>query len=564
MTGSLQVSLRVGRERKKAVYEGGTGTPELVFTYRVEEGDEDRDGVSLGTASLWLEGGTVRDRSGKSPLLQFEGLEDNPLHRVDGVRPVLADGREARVNGDSLMLTYTEVLDGLSIPRAADFRVTAEGQRREVLSVVVGGRTVRLNLASRVKAGETVAVSYSPGRKGASLQVRDGAGNRAEGFTNRVVSNRTRVEGTPGDGGLSRRAVRQIGELLEEKARRTPVQRKIGSQLLRAGDGMVTVDIRSQVTPELLMRIRDLGGTVVNSVERYGTVRAQLPAAGVETVASLQEVRSIRTPDQPVTQGKRTGAPVVMGKRRAPAASTHSVSRTLGIIAHEVDLARQTQGVDGTGIGIGVISSGVDFLDRRQSRGELPGRVTVLPGQAGMGTGGVTLLEIVHDIAPEAELYFATGNGGEAQLAANIEALCDAGADVIVSGTHYLRESAFQDNLAAQAVTAAVADGCVYVAGSGDFGNLNDGTSAVWEGDYTAGTPLTVGGTQVGIRHDFGGGVEENRVTRDSYYEFTLQWADPLGASTNDYDLFLVDEDGEGHRQLHRYPEWHPGPDRGH
>ena len=138
------------------------------------------------------------------------------------------------------------------------------------------------------------------------------------------------------------------------------------------------------------------------------------------------------------------------------------------------------------------------------------------------------MLEIAHDLAPEAELYFATGNGGEAQLAANIEALCGAGADVIVGGSIYLRESVFQDNLVTQAVNAAVADGCVYVSAAGDFGNLNDGSSAVWEGDFAAGTPMRVNGTQVGVRHDFGGGVEENRITRDSYYEFILQWADPL------------------------------------
>ena len=545
VTGSPQVSVLVGRDRKVATYESGAGTPELVFTYRVEVGDEDGDGVSLGAGSLRLDGGTVQDTSGKSALLHHERLGDDPWHKVDGVRPVLAADREARVKGDSLMLTYTEALDGSSTPAVGDFQLTVQGERREVSEVVVGGRTVRLSLTREVEPGGAVTVSYNPGPEGAGRPIQDGAGNQAEGFTNRAVSNKTRGEGSPGDGVLSRRAVQQIGELLEAKMRRTPAQRKVSSQLLEAGDGTVTVDIRCEVTPEVLVRIRDLGGTVVNSVERYGTMRVQLPAADVEELASLQGVRSIRTADQAVTQGKTIGAPSDTVRRAPPAATTHWVDRTKGIFSHEVNSARQTHGVDGTGIGIGVISSGVDSLARRQSEGELPGRVTVLPGQAGKGTGGVTLLEIAHDIAPEAELYFATGNGGEAQLAANIEALCDAGADVIVGGTLYLRESAFQDNLVARAVNAAVADGCVYVSAAGDFGNLNDGYSAVWEGDFAAGTPLSVNGMQVGVRHDFGGGVEENRITRDSYYEFTLQWADPLGASANDYDLFLVDEDGE-------------------
>ena len=153
------------------------------------------------------------------------------------------------------------------------------------------------------------------------------------------------------------------------------------------------------------------------------------------------------------------------------------------------------------------------------------------------------MLEIVHDLAPGAELYFATGFDGQAQFAANIEALCDAGADVIVDDIYYLREAAFQDDVIAQGVNAAVADGCFFFSAGGNGGNLNDGTAGVWEGDYAAGSPLTVNGVSGGVLHDFGGGVENNRITEDGV-AYVLQWADPLEGSANDYDLFLIDEDG--------------------
>ena len=55
-----------------------------------------------------------------------------------------------------------------------------------------------------------------------------------------------------------------------------------------------------------------------------------------------------------------------------------------------------------------------------------------------MGDEGTALLEIVHDLAPGAELYFATGFDGQAQMAANIEALCEAGANVIVDDIGYV------------------------------------------------------------------------------------------------------------------------------
>ena len=219
-----------------------------------------------------------------------------------------------------------------------------------------------------------------------------------------------------------------------------------------------------------------------------------------------------------------------------------------GDVAHRANSARRTHSVDGTGIGIGVISNGVRSLAERQATGDLPARVTVLPGQAGRGDEGTALLEIVHDLAPGAELYFATGSGGQAQMAANIEALCEAGANVIVDDIGYTNEAAFQDDIVAQGVNAAVAGGCVFFTAGGNDGNLTYGTTGVWEGDYAAGTSLIVDGETLGVRHDFGGGVEANEVSGSGFSgvsAIVLQWADPLGASANDYDLFLVNEDGD-------------------
>ena len=152
------------------------------------------------------------------------------------------------------------------------------------------------------------------------------------------------------------------------------------------------------------------------------------------------------------------------------------------------------------------------------------------------------MLEIVHDLAPGAHLYFATAFGSPAQFAANIEALCKAGADVIVDDVIWFSEGAFQDDVVAKGVNAAVEAGCFYFSSAGNGGNLNDGTAGVWEGDFAdAGGELRVDGVSVGDQHEFADGVTANRITEwaDSY---RLKWADPLGASANDYDLYLLDE----------------------
>ena len=572
VTGEPQIQLQVGKETKPAIYVSGTGTEELVFSYRVAEGDEDSDGISLGEDSLLFDEGTIQDELGNAPRPHHEGLEADPRHKVDGVRPLLAAGGGATVSGDSLMLTFAEVLDGSSVPVVEECRVRVEGEIRDVTSVVVGGSTVRLTLASAVEAGEGVTVSYAAHAESGARPIRDRAGNEAENFTQQEVTNRTGDSEVRPCGALPLRAVRQIETLLAEKAQRTRAQRKVSSRLLDAGSkpparasaearadvtdtavpqGLVTVDIRADVTPAVLARIRALGGTIINSVPKYRAIRARLPLAALERLATLEAVQSIRPAERPITNQvlERSVAGRVV-------VATSKVDTTEGDVAHQADAARTTHSVDGKGIGIGVISDGVEMLADQQATGDLPSRVTILPGQAGgsfplscggrtKGTEGTAMLEIVHDLAPGADLFFASAAGGRAQMAQNIEDLCTAGADVIVDDLAYLRASAFQDDVIAQAISAAAANGCYYFSSAGNGGNKNDGTASVWEGDFAAGPALSLSSAGSGaVYHDFGGGATGNEITTDSTRPIVLQWADPVGGSANDYDLFLIDADG--------------------
>ena len=126
-------------------------------------------------------------------------------------------------------------------------------------------------------------------------------------------------------------------------------------------------------------------------------------------------------------------------------------------------------------------------------------------------------------------------------------------------------EGPFQDDVIAQGVNAAVDDGCFYFSAGGNAGNKNDGTAGVWEGDFAAGSPLVLNGVPVGTQHDFGSGVTQNRITEDSpNTRYVLWWADPLEGSSNDYDLFLVDENGDVVREFHQDPGRQPGPVRVH
>src|SRR5271165_6818406 len=311
---------------------------------------------------------------------------------------------------------------------------------------------------------------------------------------------------SPGYGGdLDWHTREQIRVLHEEKLSRTAAQKKVDSQLLysarqmRQGtvgfglnalkpalrvelDGRVLVDLRANVSPALVAFIKSNGGLVVNSYWRYSAVRALVPLELVEVLAQRPDVRSIRPADRATTNA---GVTYYEG----------------GDIAHRAAEARQFFFTDGTGVKVGVLSDSIDGLTDAQASGGLPA-VTILPGQAGTGTGeGTAMLEIVHALAPGSALYFATALNSEASFAQNIRDLQAAGCQIIIDDVTYFNESPFQDGPIAQAVNDVSAAGVLYFSSAGNSGGLDRGTSGTWEGDFKDAGLATIG--RGGRLHDF-------------------------------------------------------------
>jgi hypothetical protein len=93
-----------------------------------------------------------------------------------------------------------------------------------------------------------------------------------------------------------------------------------------------------------------------------------------------------------------------------------------------------------------------------------------------------------------------------------------------------------------QAVNAAVNNGVFYFSSAGNQGNEDDSTSGTFEGDFvpqSAASPLPTGNV-----HNFGGGQGFDTITSPGEQVLALFWADPLGASNNDYDLYVLDSTG--------------------
>ena len=406
---------------------------------------------------------------------------------------------------------------------------------------------------------------------------------------------------------LSAGVVAQINALQADKLKRTPAQRKINSRLLHAMhlvtadtaalrglprmpmampmvDGQrVWLDVRAEVTPDLVEALRALGAEVTDVSARYRHIGLKAPFTILDAIAAVPEVEYVapelggrtasgrlavplRMISGPLTRAADVDARAAARARVADqlrgalhersASQSHPIRQvgsvnSQGDATHRAAEARSTFGVTGAGVKIGVLSDGVASLAASQSNGDL-GPVTVVSGQAGSGDEGTAMLEIVHDLAPGATLYFATAITGAAQFATNIAALRSAGCDIIVDDVSYLQESPFQDGqtgfstynsgIVAQAVKDAAASGALYFSSAANSGRKDAGTSGTYEGDFTDGgtTPLT-GAARA---HDFGGGLLYDTLTASGDFFNSLYWTDPLGASANDYDLYLVNSTG--------------------
>jgi hypothetical protein len=345
------------------------------------------------------------------------------------------------------------------------------------------------------------------------------------------------------DTGISDKVASQIRALQQVKASLSPAERKLDSRLVvalhrqgrtripravpgarvsGAGTTVVDVDTASKAGPDLVKRLRREGARIVSATGR--TVRVRIALGDVKTVASWQGVKRVG-----VAGGYMTDEVVSEGDA-----------------AHAAATARTRRHVTGVGAKVCVLSDGVDSLAESQAAGELPD-VDVLPEQEGSGDEGTAMLEIVHDLAPNAQLGFATVDPTDAQFAANIRALrSQAHCDVIVDDVLYYDESPFQDGPIAQAVNDVTADGAMYFSSAGNEGNTIDGTSGNYEGDFVdSGRSV---GKFAGAAHDFdpGAGVQVFEPLSDDSGQIvvTMFWADPLGHAADDYDLYLFDADG--------------------
>ena len=342
-----------------------------------------------------------------------------------------------------------------------------------------------------------------------------------------------------------------------------------------------------EVNGENLQQLKAEGVTVEITDAAHRRVQARVPVGRLQAVTELPFVNFVRQPTYAV---HRTGAVNTEGDAILRAAA-----------------ARQQFSLDGTGVKVGVISDGLKGIFATgcttcggvtpgpiatgdlpsasgtrsasgvltSSTGGIAGRsfqansdleglppVTTPPcGFPGAGAEGTALLEIVHDIAPNAQLAFANADTDLAfQQAVNYLASTN---DIVMDDLGFYGE-AYDGTSGVSANTAAALNNPAnrirtYVTANGNA--ADEHYIGTYTDSGTDGTSIS-GITNSGHLHLFGSsadtvdvlnrgsqpynlislgrGIDARGIPYNGEVVIFLTWNDPFGGSNNNYDLFLV------------------------
>jgi hypothetical protein len=355
------------------------------------------------------------------------------------------------------------------------------------------------------------------------------------------------------------------------------------SRAAMADGGLVGIDaVASEDPGRLLDSLRALGlrrGAVAGRV-----VSGLLPAGSLDEAAGLSSLHraaptalrggALTSGSRPDPAPSRGGPSRAEPPRAEPSPTAAAATDGLGITASQgrislrADRTRSRFGTRGRGVKVCAISTSYDNFNgtpRRSARedvsnGDLPGTgnpnglttpvEVVQESPTPNNDEGRAMLQIVHEIAPEARLAFLSPVG-VAGFADGVRRLAQAGCSVITDDLTNYSSPMFQDGLISEAVDeVAQEEGVAYVNAAGN------------EADQSYAAAFSASGRQAhdaginasGGLHDFDPSSSTDvrqrlRIAPGETALIGLQWDDPYyrvsgepGADT-DVDLYLLDGD---------------------
>jgi hypothetical protein len=300
-------------------------------------------------------------------------------------------------------------------------------------------------------------------------------------------------------------------------------------QCVALDQGRVRVIVVTQLDDamDLAGAVEELGGRVEMANGSHLQVAA--PVSALRPLADLPEVTYVRQPASPQLTATSEGV-----------TPTHAV-------------AWHATGTDGSGVKVAVLSLGFAGYASLQGT-ELPSSVTTrnfrADGQFDAVAEGTACAEIVHDMAPGADLYLVAFST-DVEFYNAVDYLIGEGVDIVTSsvgwtttgpydGTDGNLSWGFQIN---QKVSEARAAGIFWAQSAGNFrdGHYESAFAGVSVSDGSGGTYTL---------HDFdGNGTWVNEVGRrytGQHVSALLSWDDWSEPVDQDYDLWIVGYPGSG------------------
>lgn len=382
------------------------------------------------------------------------------------------------------------------------------------------------------------------------------------------------------DGSL--RKTNKIAPVLDKLYRVDLLSRVMANRPITAGTASALTGDLGGLIATNRMRIDDLGRVQVwvDAAETAASAVADLVALGmrVQRVDDQDHIVQglLAVPQLPAASALASVADVRLPEYGV--AQAGSVTTQGDGILNAATL-RNTLTSTGNGVRVGVISDGMEGLAASQSTNDLgpvdtttcnealqadtsPPPPPPSPTASGAGAEGTAMAEIVHDIAPGAQLffgYFGSNVGGTA-LDFNAAVNCLAAhADVVVDDIGWFNTGPYDGTSFISSNTSAALNNAAnrirgyYTAVANQAQNHYHGTF------LNSGFPVGNLATDWWELHQFQGGAgttdggfglqcsstvrcgDTIEVSPGGSFSVFLQWNDPFGSSTNDYDLLYQD-----------------------
>ena len=298
---------------------------------------------------------------------------------------------------------------------------------------------------------------------------------------------------------------------------------------------LITLVLTDTNTAPVEAKIVELGGrvsatydNVINMVVSLTAIAAAANNNPLQQLAAFNTVQEIRV----TLKAKPTAG--FQGTSLAAIQAQVAAITTQGVQVTGAD-KWQAKGITGKGIKVGILDFGFSGYQDLLGK-ELPAKVTAQAfGAANDITGegevhGTACAEIVHGMAPDAELFLAQHDGTSAQFAKALDWLIAQKVQIVSYSGGGSMTRGDGSGPTAKAVNAAREKGVLVVVAAGNEAD-----------DHYVGTFTDTNGNNA---HEFAAGKELLKVSVGTSADIILRW-DAWTGSPIDLDLYLVAQDGK-------------------